>query len=177
MNSACDHEERTDYDHESQVIDSRVNDPRGLLNDKEIIQTNYAGESDAKLVVMTLPMMLSDERSERDCNQQNHKWQRHPPVRPCRDETQDQNHLAIGLIAMRSVNETRLCSACFGDRSEKLGRASIFFTIPTVPLAGAPRLRFQLSAETCPERVTELIVNFSCSSFKSRASVAGLQET
>ena len=75
MNSACDNEERTYYDDEGQVIDSRVNDARELVNDEEIIQTNYAGESDAKLVVMTLPMMLSDERSERDRDQQDHKWQ------------------------------------------------------------------------------------------------------
>ena len=149
MNSACDNEERTDYDHEGHVIDSRVNDARGLLNDEEIIQTNYAGESDAKLVVMTLPMMLSDERSKCDRDQQDHKWHHHPPVRACRDETQDPNHLAIGLIAVRSVNETRLCGACFEERSKKLGRASIFFTIPTAPLAGARRLRSLRFVGTC----------------------------
>src|SRR6266850_126643 len=109
MNSTSDNEERTDYDHEGQVIDSRVNDPRRLLNDEEIIQTNYAGESDAKLVVVTFPMMLSDERNERDRHQQGHKRHNDPTTRACCDETQDPIHLAIGLIAVRSVNETRLC--------------------------------------------------------------------
>ena len=63
MNSACDNEKRTDDDHEGHIIVSRVNDARGLVNNKKMIQTNYAGKSDAKLVVMTLPMTLSDERS------------------------------------------------------------------------------------------------------------------
>ena len=120
MNSTGDNKERTDYDHEGQVIDSRVNDPRGLLNDEEIIQTNYAGESDAKLVVVTLPMMLSDERNQRDRHQQGHKRHNDPPTRACCDETQDPIHAAIGLIAVRSVNETRLCGACFEERSKTL---------------------------------------------------------
>jgi hypothetical protein len=120
MNSACDNEERTDYDHEGQVIDSRVNDARGLLSDEEIIETNYAGKSDAKLVVMTLPMMLSNERSERDRHQQDRKRHHDRPGRACRDETRDPNHLAIGLIAIRSVNETRLCGGCFEERLKTL---------------------------------------------------------
>ena len=66
MNSACDNEERTDDDHEGHIIDSRVNDARGLPNNQEIMQANYACESNAKLVVMTLPMTLNDERSECD---------------------------------------------------------------------------------------------------------------
>ena len=73
MNSACDDEERADYNNEGQVIDSRVNDARGLVNNKKMIQTNYTGESDAKLVVMTLPMMLSDERSKCYRHQQDPK--------------------------------------------------------------------------------------------------------
>src|SRR5438094_7324890 len=121
MNSACDNEERTDYDNEGDVLNSRVNDARGLLNNEEIIETNCAGESDAKLVVMTLPVMLSDERSECDRHQQDHKRQHYRPVRARRDETQDPNHLAIGLIAVRSVNETRFCGACFEERSKKPG--------------------------------------------------------
>src|SRR5438034_7690155 len=100
MNSACDNEERTDDDHEGHIIDSRMNDTRGLLNNQEIIEANYAGESDAKLVVMTLPMTLSDDRSERDRHQQDHKRHHDGPVRACRSGTQDRNHLAIGLIAV-----------------------------------------------------------------------------
>ena len=73
MNSACDNEERTDYHNERDVINSRVNDARGLLNNEKIIETNCTGDRDAKLVVMTLPMTLSDERSERDRHQQDHK--------------------------------------------------------------------------------------------------------
>src|SRR5881397_4217370 len=107
MNSACDNEERTDDDHEGHIIDSRVNDPRGLLSNEEMIQTNYAGESDAKLVVMPLPMMLSDERSECDRHQQDHKRQHDRPVRACRDQIQNPNHLAIGRILSLFVNETR----------------------------------------------------------------------
>ena len=106
MNSACDNEERTDDDHEGHIIDSGVNDARGLLNNQEIIETNYAGESDAKLVVMTLPMTLSDERSECDRHQQDHKWHHDRPVRGRRDEAQKQNHPGIGRIVERSVNET-----------------------------------------------------------------------
>src|SRR5205809_2941630 len=118
MNSACDNEERTDYDHESRVIDPRVNDARGLFNNEQMIQTNDTGESDAKFVVMPLPMVLSDEWSECDRHEQDHKRQRDRPVRACRDETQDPNHLAIGLIVVRSVNETRLCAASQSIRLE-----------------------------------------------------------
>ena len=107
MNSACDNEERTDDDHEGHVINSRVNDARGLLDNEEIIETNCAADSDAKLVVMTLPMTLSDEWSECDRHQQDHKRQHDRPVRKCRGEAQNRNHLAIGLIVVRSVNETR----------------------------------------------------------------------
>ena len=115
MNSACDNEERTDDDHEGHIIDRRVNDARGLVNNKKMIQTNYTGESDAKLVVMTLPMTLSDERSECDRHQQDHKRHHDRPVRKCRGEAQNRNHPVIGLIVVRSVNETRLCSACFEE--------------------------------------------------------------
>jgi len=107
MNSPCDNEERTDYDNEGDVLNSRVNDARGLLNNEEIIETNCAGESDAKLVVMTLPMTLSDERSECDRHQQDHKRQHDRPVRACRDQIQNPNHLAIGRILSLFVNETR----------------------------------------------------------------------
>src|SRR5213080_5471891 len=100
MNSPCDNEERTDYDNEGDVLNSRVNDARGLLNNEEIIETNYARESNAKLVVMTLPMTLSDERSECDRHQQDHKRHHDRPVRKCRGETQNRNHVAIGLIAV-----------------------------------------------------------------------------
>jgi hypothetical protein len=147
MNSACDNEERTDYDHESHVIDSRVSDPRGLLNNEEIIETNYGGESNAKLVVMTLPMMLSDERCECDRHQQDDKRQHDRPVRARRDETQDPSHLAIGLIAVRSVNETRPCGACFEEWFEDAGRASVIFRMPA-QLAGARRLRSRQFAGT-----------------------------
>jgi hypothetical protein len=82
------------------------------------METNYAGESDAKLMVMTLPMVLSDERSECDRHQQDHKWHHDRPVRAPHDETQDPNHLAIALIAVRSVNETQFCGACFEERSK-----------------------------------------------------------
>src|SRR3989442_14488539 len=136
MNSACDNEERTHDDHEGHIIDSRVNDPRGLLNNEEMIQTNYAGESDAKLVVMPLPMVLSDEWSECDRHEQDHKRQSDRPVRACRDETQDPNHLAIGLIVVRSVNETRLCGCCFAGTFEKAG-ASIIFRMPMEQLGGS----------------------------------------
>jgi hypothetical protein len=130
MNSACDNEKRTDYDHESRVIDSRVNDARGLFNNEQMIQTNYAGESDAKFVVMPLPMMLSDEWGECDRHEQDHKRQHDRPVRKCRGETQNPNHLAIGLIAVRSVNETRLRGACFVEWLEGAGRASSIFRMP-----------------------------------------------
>ena len=125
MNSAGDNEKRTDYDHESRVIDSRVNDARGLLNNEKMIQTNYAGESDAKFVVMPLPMMLSDEWSECDRHEQDYKRQHDRPVRACGDETQDPNHLGIGLIVVRSVNETRLGDACFAERSKTPGARSL----------------------------------------------------
>src|SRR6266487_429346 len=124
MNSACDNEERTDRDHESHIIDSGVNDARGPLNNQEIIQTNYAGESNAKLVVMTLPMTLGDERSECDRHQQDHKRHHDRPVRKCRGETQNRNHVAIRLIAVRSVNETRLCGA---SRTSRKGRAGVAY--------------------------------------------------
>ena len=101
MNSACDNEERTDDDHEGHIIDSRVNDARGLVNNKKMIQTNYTGESDAKLVVMTLPMTLSDERSECDRHQQDHKRHHDQPVRKCRGEAQNRNHPVIGLVVVR----------------------------------------------------------------------------
>ena len=155
-----------------------MNDPRGFFNDEEIIQTNYAGESDAKLVgAATLPMMLSDERSKSDCDQQNHEWQRHPPVRPCRDETQDQNHLAIGLIAVRSVNETRLCGACFEEWFED--------SEPRVDqlqdVCGTARKCATTSiSAVCGNMssgVTELIANLCCNSFRSRARVGGLHDT
>src|SRR5467141_1980960 len=151
MNSAGDNEERTVDDPEGHIIDSRVNDPRGLINNEEMIQTNYAGESDAKLVVMPLPMMLSDEWSECDRHEQDHKRQHDRPVRACRDETQDPNHLAIGLIAVRSVNETRLCGAYFEERFENAGRASTIFRMPVGQLAGTRRPRSRRFAETCRE--------------------------
>ena len=176
MNSTGDNEERTDYDHEGQVIDSRVNDPRGLFNDEEIIQTNYAGESDAKLVVVTLPMMLSDERNERDRHQQGHKRHNDPPTRACCDETQDPIHVAIGLIAVRSVNETRLCGGCLEAVRKRRLRVDLLHDADGI----ACRCATASISAVCgnmSKAVTELIVNFSCSSFKSRASVAGLQDT
>ena len=115
MNSACDNEKRTDYHNEGDVINSRVNDARGLPINEEIIETNCTGDSDAKLVVMTLPMTLSDERSECDRHQQDHKRQHDRPVRKCRGEAQNRNHPVIGLIVVRSVNETRLYGACFEE--------------------------------------------------------------
>src|SRR4029077_17017494 len=62
-----------------------------------MMETNYAGESDAKLMVMTLPMVLSDERSEGDRHQQDHKWHHDRPVRAPHDETQDQIILPLHL--------------------------------------------------------------------------------
>src|SRR5512133_4320690 len=141
MNSARDNEKRTDDDHEGHIIDSRVNDARGLVNNKKMIQTNYTGESDAKLVVMTLPMTLSDERTECDRHQQDHKRHHDRPVRKCRGEAQNRNHPVIGLIVVPSVNKTRLCRACSDDWFKDSDLALISFRTVCPRLASARQLR------------------------------------
>jgi hypothetical protein len=59
VNAAGDSEERADDNHERRVIDSCVEDPRRLAN-KKVIKTDKAGEDDAKLMVVPLPVMLRD---------------------------------------------------------------------------------------------------------------------
>jgi hypothetical protein len=56
---------------------------------------------------MTLPMVLRNHGPEGNSEQQDHKRQYDRPVRSRHDHTQSQNHLAIGLLAARSVNESR----------------------------------------------------------------------
>ncbi len=59
MNAAGNNEERPDDNYECRVIDSRVEDP-GRLANQDVIKTDKAGEADAKLMVVPLPMMLRD---------------------------------------------------------------------------------------------------------------------
>ena len=73
-----------------------MEDARSLMNDEQVIGAHHAGQRHAQLVIMALPMMLSDERGECD-----------RPVRMRRDETQRTNHRAIGLVDAWSVNKTR----------------------------------------------------------------------
>src|ERR1700757_950932 len=129
MNSACDNEERTDRDHESHIIDSGVNDARGSLNNEEIMQTNYARESNAKLVVMTLPMTLSDERTECDRHQQDHKRHHARPVRKCRGETQNRNHEPLDLSLHDPSMKLGFVAVVLRN-VRKAGRASMIFRTP-----------------------------------------------
>src|SRR5215831_3305394 len=55
VNPAGNNEERANDNHECRVIDSCVEDPRRLTN-KEVIETNKAGENSANFVVVTLPV-------------------------------------------------------------------------------------------------------------------------
>src|SRR5262249_16563311 len=66
VNPAGNNEERANDNHEGRVIDSWVEE-RGRVTNKEVIETNKAGENNANLVVVTLPVMLRDYRAESDC--------------------------------------------------------------------------------------------------------------
>src|SRR5215813_1448210 len=59
VNSTRDNEERPDDNHECSVIDPCVEHPRRPAN-QEVIKTDKAGEANAKLMVVTLPVMLRD---------------------------------------------------------------------------------------------------------------------
>ena len=99
MNPARDDEERTNHDDESRVIDSSAGDARRLPNDEQMIKANDAGQRDAKLMVMTLPMLLRDQGTERDREQQNSEWQHDQPVRRRDAHTQGQEHFSLELAA------------------------------------------------------------------------------
>ena len=101
-------EEGTNDDHEGRVIDSGLDNTCGLVENKEIVKAHNGGQHDAKLVVVTLPVMLRDYGTEGDCEQQDCKRQRDQLRRGHHCETRRTNHPAIGLIAVRSVNETRV---------------------------------------------------------------------
>jgi hypothetical protein len=45
------------------------------MYDEHMIEADYAGKGDAELVVMTLPMALSDQRTEGNGEQQQSEWQ------------------------------------------------------------------------------------------------------
>ena len=107
VNSAGDNEERADDNHECRVIDSCVEDPCQLTN-KEVIETNRAGENNANLMIVPFPVMSGDQRAECDCEQQDYKRQHDEPVRRRGHDTEKTNHPAIGLTVTRSVNETRV---------------------------------------------------------------------
>ena len=92
MNSTRNNKERTDHDHEGHVVDSRVHDARRLLNNKEMIKANHAGQSDAKNVVIAVPVMLRDQGTNRDGEQQDSERQHDQPVRFRDDHTQGRNH-------------------------------------------------------------------------------------
>ena len=119
MNSTGDNEEGTHDDHKRYVIDCGVNDARRLPDSKELIKTNSAGKRDTKFVVMTLPMVVRNQRAEGNSQQEDYERQHDEPVRTRRDETQNRNHLAIGLIATRFVNESRSYSACFENSRKR----------------------------------------------------------
>ena len=92
MNSACDNEERTDHDHEGHVVHSRVQDARCLLQNKEVIKANYAGQDQAKDMVIAVPIMLRDQGADRDGEQQDSERQHDRPVRLRGDNTQVRHH-------------------------------------------------------------------------------------
>ena len=95
MNPARYDKKRTDHDHESCVIGPRMDDSRGLMDDEHMIEADHAGKGDAELVVMTLPMALSDQRTEGDREQQQSKWQHDGPVWLCGEEAG--KHFPIAL--------------------------------------------------------------------------------
>src|SRR5205823_5044865 len=99
MNPARHDEERTNHADESGVIDSSAGDARRLPNDEQMIKTNDACQRDAKLVVMTLPMVLRDQGTERDREQQDSEWQHDQPVRHRDAHTKGQEHFSLELAA------------------------------------------------------------------------------
>ena len=159
MNSAGDDKQRTNHNHEAHVVDQGMEDARSLMNDEQLIRAHHAGQRHAKLVVMALPMTLSDERSECDRRQQDHKRQHDRPVRMRRDKTQKTNHRAIGLVDAWSVNKTRPY-----QNADGMARSCTATSISAV-------------CGNMSSGVTDSMMNLSCNSLKSRASVDGLQET
>jgi hypothetical protein len=65
------------------------------MDDEHMIETDHAGKGDAELVVMALPMALSDQRTEGDREQQQSKWQHDGPVWLCGEEAG--KHFPIAL--------------------------------------------------------------------------------
>ena len=105
VNSARYDEKRADYDHESYVVNPRMNYSRSFMDDEDMIEADETGKDDAELVVVTLPTALSDQRTEGDSEQQQPEWQHDWPVW-LRGE-QPGKHSLIALAGGRLVNQTR----------------------------------------------------------------------
>ena len=107
MNPARHKEERTDHDHEGHVVDSGTQDARRLIDDEQMIKANHAGQDEAKLVVMTVPMVLRDQGTERDGEQQDSEGQHDQPIRFRDSRTQGPNHFQLDLSARKQSIEDR----------------------------------------------------------------------
>src|SRR5690348_18041610 len=114
---------------------------------------------------MTLPMTLSDERTECDRHQQDHKRHHDRPVRKCRGETQNRNHEPLDLS--------------LHDPSMKLGFVAVVLRnvrkagrVDDLQDAGTTRKLAATSiSAVCGNMssgVTDSVMNFSCRSEERR---------
>src|SRR5262249_32276591 len=104
---AGDNKAGTNNSHEGRVVDSSVDDAGRLMDYEQMIKADNAGQHNAKLVVVTLPVMLRNQWTETDREQQDSERQHDWPVRGHCGNPHKPNHSAIGLIASIFVNETR----------------------------------------------------------------------
>ena len=145
MNSPRYQKEGTDHDHERYVVDSGVQDARPLPHDDEMVKGTPFSQDKTKLVVMTLPMVLRDQRAERDRQQQDSERQHDEPARFHCGDTQRRKHVSLSHAgAVRQRNSPLSIVVIVSLRVNQKGRSPI----ETSQFGFLPEPRLILSRQT-----------------------------